>query len=560
MTDPLPSDVEIARSASPLPIVDIASKLDLGSDDLDLYGEDKAKIRLSALERAEKRAPGNLILVSAITPTPAGEGKTTTSIGLTQGLAVLGKSVCCALREPSLGPVFGKKGGATGGGYSQLLPMEEINLHFTGDFHAVAAAHNLLAAAIDNHLYWGDVSGLDPRTVTFRRVLDVNDRSLRDTVIGLGGRTQGVPRETGFDITAASEVMAILALSKNLDDLKERLDHIHIGLTYDKEPMTAGSIGVSGAMALLLREAIQPNLVQTLEGTPALVHAGPFANIAHGCSSLLATRMALGFADYAVTEAGFGFDLGAEKFFDIKCVYGDLCTNLVVLVATCRALKMHGGRSKKELDVPDPAAVEAGLPNLDKHLENITKFNVPEVVCVNRFATDTDDEIKVVLDHCASRDVPVAVADGFTQGGKGMTELAELVVQECATCDPDFKPLYDWNLPVEDKIFTIAHEIYGAEHADYTARARKDLGRIRKFGYDKLPVCIAKTQNSLSDNPRLMGVPKDFVITVREVQIAAGAGFLIPITGDIMRMPGLPRIPAAVDVDVDSEGNVSNLF
>ena len=560
MADSIPTDVEIAAAATPRPIEEIAARLGLGPELLEYYGSDKAKIRLEALGKMKGRAPGRLVLVSAITPTPAGEGKTTTSIGLTQGLEKIGKSVCCALREPSLGPVFGRKGGATGGGYSQLLPMEEINLHFTGDFHAVTAAHNLLAAAIDNHIYWGDVSGLDPRTVTFRRVLDVNDRSLRDTVIGLGGRTQGVPRETGFDITAASEVMAILALSRDLDDLKSRLDRIFIGMTYDREPMTAGSIGVSGAMALLLREAIKPNLVQTLEGSPAIVHSGPFANIAHGCSSILATRMAIAFSDYAVTEAGFGFDLGAEKFFDIKCVYGDLCTNLVVLVATCRALKMHGGVGRKELEAPDPSAVERGLPNLDKHLENIDRFHVPAVVCVNRFAGDTDDEIRIITDHCERLGVPVAVAEGFEKGGEGMVELAELVVENTATCSTDFRPLYDWSWPVEKKILTVASEIYGAEHADYTSRAKKDLEWIQRFGYADLPVCIAKTQKSLSDNPKLLGRPKDFVITVREVQIAAGAGFLIPITGNIMRMPGLPRVPAAVDIDVDSEGRVSNLF
>ncbi|MBN1433270.1 formate--tetrahydrofolate ligase [Candidatus Fermentibacterales bacterium] len=560
MTIEFPSDVDIARGAKLKDIIEIAALLDLGGDDLDVYGSHKAKIRLKALEKADLREPGNLILVSAMTPTPAGEGKTTTSIGLTQGLAALGKSVCCAIRQPSLGPVFGRKGGATGGGYSQLVPMEDINLHFTGDFHAVTAAHNLLAAAIDNHLYWKDVSGLDPRTVTFRRVLDVNDRALRDIVIGLGGRTQGVPRETGFDITAASEVMAILALSKDLDDLKQRLDRIYIGMTYDKEPMTAGSIQVSGAMALLLRDAIKPNLVQTLEGAPALVHTGPFANIAHGCSSLLATRMALAFADYAVTEAGFGFDLGAEKFFDIKCVYGGLCTNLVVLVATCRALKMHGGVGRKELDEANPDAVAAGLPNLDKHLENIRRFGVPAVVCLNRFATDSDEELKVVLDHCDGLGVPAAVGDGFASGGDGMRDLAEMVVDRTSSCKSDFRPLYDWSWPVEKKIFTVASQIYGAEHADYTSTAQKDLEMIRRFGYDKLPVCIAKTQKSLSDNPELLGRPKDFVITVREVEIAAGAGFLIPITGEIMRMPGLPRNPNAVDVDVDSEGNAINLF
>jgi len=556
---PFPPDIEIAQSAKPRPIVEVAAGLGLGPDDLDLYGRDKAKVHNHAL-RGFRGETGKLVLVSAITPTPAGEGKTTVTIGLVQGLAKLGEKAACALREPSLGPIFGVKGGAAGGGYSQVIPMEDINLHFTGDIHAITSAHNLLAAALDNHIFRGDESGLDPRTVAYRRVVDMNDRELRDIVIGLGGRTQGVPRESGFDITAASEVMAILCLAEDFEDLKRRLGSILLGMTYDGRPVLAGEIGVAGAMAMLLKHAIRPNLVQTLEGVPAFIHGGPFANIAHGCNSVLATRMALAFSDFAVTEAGFGFDLGAEKFFDIKCVSGKFCPSLVVLVATCRALKMHGGVKKKDLVEPNPDAVEAGLPNMEKHLENIAKFGLPAVVCVNRFFSDTDEELKVVLDRCRELGVPAAVGEGFARGGDGMRELAELVRQNARDCTSDFKPLYDWNWPVEKKIYTVAHEIYGAEHVDYTSRAKRDLKAIENFGYAGLPVCVAKTQNSLSDNPKLLGRPKDFVVTVREIQVAAGAGFVVPLTGDIMRMPGLPKDPAAVHMDIDLDGNITGLF
>ncbi len=563
MTDggrpPVPEDVEIASRASMRPITEVAGALGLSASELDLYGEHKAKVRLEALEERGS-CRGKLVLVSAITPTRAGEGKTTTTIGLTQGLARLGKQASCAIREPSLGPIFGVKGGAAGGGYSQVVPMEDINLHFTGDMHAITSAHNLLAAAIDNHLHHGDPSRLDPRTVGFRRVMDMNDRSLRDIIIGLGGRTQGVPRESGFDITAASEIMAILSLSTGLTDLKERMDRMFVGLTYDREQVLASEMGVTGAMAMLLRDAIKPNLVQTLEGQPAFVHCGPFANIAHGCNSLLATRMAISFSDWAITEAGFGFDLGAEKFFDIKCQYGKLCPSLVVLVATCRALKLHGGVGRKELDRPDAEALGKGLPNLDKHLENIGKFGLPAVVCVNRFPSDTEEELQVVLDHCRELGVPAAVGDGYARGGEGMTELAGLVTENARDCSGTFRPLYDWDLPVEEKIGIVAREIYGAEHIDFTRLARRDLRTIRRMGYEGLPVCIAKTQKSLSDNPRLLGRPKDFVVTVREIEIAAGAGFLIPITGSIMRMPGLPTTPAAEKMDVDEQGNVTGLF
>jgi formate--tetrahydrofolate ligase len=554
-----PTDIEIAQAAKPSPITEVAAKLGLGPDDLDPYGRDKAKVHNHTLRRF-KGQPGKLILVSAITPTPAGEGKTTVTIGLAQGLTKLGEKAACALREPSLGPIFGVKGGAAGGGYSQVIPMEDINLHFTGDLHAVSSAHNLLAAALDNHIFRGDSSGLDPRTVTYRRVIDMNDRELRDIVIGLGGRTQGVPRESGFDITAASEVMAVLCLAEDFEDLKRRLGNILLGTTYDGRPVLAEEIGVAGAMAMLLKHAIRPNLVQTLEGVPAFIHGGPFANIAHGCNSVLATRMALAFADWGITEAGFGFDLGAEKFFDIKCVSGKFCPSLVVLVATCRALKMHGGVKKKELSRPDPDAVTGGLPNLEKHLENIKKFGLPPVVCVNRFFSDTDEEVQVILDRCRELGVPAAVGEGFAGGGDGMREIAELVRRHARDCRGDFRPLYDWNWPVEKKIFTVAHEIYGAEHVDYTSKAKRDLKTIAEFGYAGLPVCIAKTQNSLSDNPKLLGRPKDFVVTVREIQVAAGAGFVIPLTGDILRMPGLPKIPAATRMDIDLDGNITGLF
>ncbi len=554
-----PSDIEIADSATPLPITDIAEKLGLLPEDLDLYGSDKAKVHLDALENRGKGS-GKLVLVSAITPTAAGAGKTTTTIGLTQGLARLGESVSCAIREPSLGPIFGLKGGAAGGGYSQVIPMEDINLHFTGDMHAITAANNLLAAALDNQLHRGNPMRIDPRTVSFKRVIDMNDRSLRDIIIGLGGRTQGVPRESGFDITAASEIMAILSLADDLDDLKKRMDRIFIGLTYDREEVTARDIGVTGAMAVLLKDAIKPNLVQTLEGVPAFVHCGPFANIAHGCNSILATRMAIAFSDWAITEAGFGFDLGAEKFFDIKCKYGNLSPDLVVLVVTCRALKMHGGVKKKDFEIPDAAAVEAGLPNMEKHIENIGKFGLPAVVCVNKFPHDTEEELEVVIRHCKDLGIPAVVGDGFTGGGKGMEELASVVMENARDGSADFKPLYDWNQSVEDKIETVAREIYGAEYIDFTSLAKKDLRTIKKLGYEKLPVCIAKTQKSLSDNPTLLGRPKDFVVTVREIEISAGAGFLVPITGNIMRMPGLPKVPAATKMDIDDEGNITGLF
>ena len=554
-----PSDIEIAQSVKPKPVGRMASDLGLDPDDLIPYGYHRAKVNIRAIERSG-RPEGQLILVSAITPTPAGEGKTTVSIGLAQGLAKIGKKVALALREPSMGPLFGMKGGATGGGYSQLLPMEEINLMFNGDFPAVSAAHNLLAAALDNAVHYRQVPDLDPRRIIFPRVLDMNDRALRRVVIGLGGSSMGVPRETHYDITAASEVMAILALSKNLDDLRARLSRILVGLTYNEEPITAEALKVAGAMTTILKEAIHPNLVQTLEGVPAFVHCGPFANIAHGSNSILATRMALFHADYAVTEAGFGFDLGAEKFFDITSRAGDFAPEVCVLVATARALKSHGGVKKRHLNDPNPEAVEAGLANLDKHIENIAKFQVPVVVAVNRFSSDTEEELAVITSHCKARGVPVAVADIHAKGGEGGVELAQTVVNTmCEGCQEPLRPLYEPEWEPERKIEVIAKEIYGAEHVDYTAEGRRDLKTVHKLGYDGLSVCMAKTPKSLSDNPTLLGRPEHFVVTVRGVEIAAGAGFIVPLTGDILRMPGLPKRPAYLDIDVGEDGKIRGL-
>ncbi|MCP4606948.1 MAG: formate--tetrahydrofolate ligase [Proteobacteria bacterium] len=555
----LPKDIEIAQAARPKPISEIASKLDISPDDIIPYGDIRAKVHYRAIERS-KRSDGQLILVSAITPTPAGEGKTTVSIGLAQGLAKLNKNVSLALREPSMGPLFGMKGGATGGGYSQLVPMAEINLLFNGDFPAITAAHNLLSAALDNAVHYQHIPGLDPRRIIFPRVMDMNDRALRRLIIGLGGKTMGVPRETHFDITAASEVMAILALANNFDDLRTRLSSILVGLTYDNKPITAESLKVSGAMTTVLKEAIHPNLVQTIEGVPAFVHCGPFANIAHGSNSVLATKMALAYSDYTVTEAGFGFDLGAEKFFDITCRAGHYSPELCVLVVTCRALKMHGGVRKKNLNKPDPDAVQKGLPNMDKHIENISRFQVPVVVAINKFAEDSPEELETILSHCKKLGVRSAVADIHSLGGKGGIEIAEAVVD--ATRDNQqlpLKPLYEYDWSPEKKIETIAKRIYGAEHVDYTSDGKRDLKTVYKLGYDKLAVCMAKTPKSLSDNPTLLGRPKDFIITVRGIEIAAGAGFIVPLTGDIMRMPGLPKRPAYEGIDLLPDGRVVGL-
>ncbi len=554
------NDLEIARSIKLEHIKDIAAKIGLSPDDIDQYGDYKAKIRYKTLLNLPRNPNGKLILVSAITPTPAGEGKTTTVIGLAQALNQLGKKAIATIREPSLGPVFGVKGGAAGGGWSQVLPMEDINLHFTGDFHAVTAANNTLAALLDNYIYYDNELKLDPRRVTWKRVLDVNDRMLRKIVIGLGGSKQGFPREDGFDITPASEIMAILCLSNNMDELKERIGNITVGLTYDGAPVKVSQLGFEGAITALLKDALKPNLVQTTENTPALVHGGPFANIAQGANSIIATKTALALGDYVVTEAGFGFDLGAEKFFDLVCKYGQFCTDAVVLVATVRALKLHGGAKLKEISLPNPKAVEDGLPNLAKHLENIDKFGMKSIVAINRFPTDTQEELDVVAKFVKEQGFDVSIVEYHAKGGAGGLELAQHVIDMVDKDVCHYRSLYDWNSSVEDKIFKVASEIYGAQKVDYTADAKADIKKINKYGFDKLPICIAKTQKSLSDNPDLLGRPKDFLVTVREVLVASGAGFLIPITGEIMRMPGLPKHPSAEVIDVESDGNISGLF
>lgn len=554
------TDIEIASQATLQPITQIAQKLGIDTESIELYGKYKAKLPLNLID-AEKMKGKHLILVSAISPTPAGEGKTTISIGLTEGLNRIGKKTTVVLREPSLGPVFGIKGGATGGGYSQVLPMEDINLHFTGDFNAIEKAHNLLAALIDNNVQSKTSSlGLDPRTVTWKRVMDMNDRSLRHIIVGLGGTSSGVPRETGFDITAASEIMAILCLAESFTDLKERLGNIFIGYTYDKKPLYARDLKANGAMAALLKDAIKPNLVQTMEGNPAIIHGGPFANIAQGTNSILATKMGLSLSDYVVTEAGFGFDLGAEKFFDIKCVKAGLNPSAVVLVATVRALKYHGGVKIENLKEENTEALRKGLENLEKHVENMKKFNICPIVALNKFVTDTDAEIQIIADKCNELGVPMEVAEVWAKGGAGAERLAQLTAKVAEQCVCRLKPLYDWNWSVEKKIETIAKEIYGAAAIDYTSQAKSDLKKIMALGLDKLPVCIAKTQKSLSDNPKLLGRPKDFIVTVRQIEIAAGAGFVIPITGDIMRMPGLPDKPSAENIDINENGHITGLF
>ncbi|MGF1554618.1 formate--tetrahydrofolate ligase [Paucihalobacter sp.] len=554
------TDLQIARKTILKPISQIAEKLGVDTDNIEMYGKYKAKLPLSLINQSQVDK-NHLILVSAISPTPAGEGKTTISIGLNEGLNQLGKNSIVVLREPSLGPVFGIKGGATGGGYAQVLPMEDINLHFTGDFAAIEKAHNLLAAIIDNNIQSKTNSlGLDARTISWKRVIDMNDRALRRIIVGLGGTTSGVPRETGFDITAASEIMAILCLAKDLPDLKKRLGNIFIGYTFTKQPIFAKDLKAQGAMAVLLKDAIKPNLVQTIEGNPAIIHGGPFANIAQGTNSVIATTMAMSLADYTVTEAGFGFDLGAEKFFDIKCQSANLKPKVVVLTATIRALKYHGGASLKELTVPNVEALKNGLPNLEKHLENIKQFKVTPVIAINKFTTDSKAEIEVIKQFAQQKGVKVAVADVWAKGGKGALKLAQCVVDAVSENQSNFTPLYDWAMPVKEKIETIATKIYGAEHVDYTSKAKADLQKIADLNLENLPICIAKTQKSLSDNPLLLGRPKDFIITVREIEIAAGSGFLIPITGDIMRMPGLPAHPASELIDISDDGEISGLF
>ncbi|MGB2087522.1 MAG: formate--tetrahydrofolate ligase [Psychroflexus salarius] len=555
------TDIEIAKSVELKHINTIAEKIGINPDQLEHYGKFKAKLPLDLINET-KTSKSKLILVSAISPTPAGEGKTTISIGLNEGLNKLGKSSIVVLREPSLGPVFGIKGGATGGGKSQVLPMEDINLHFTGDFSAIEKAHNLLAAIIDNNIQSKTNNlNIDARTVKWKRVLDINDRALRQIIVGLGGTTIGVPRETGFDITAASELMAILCLSNNLSDLKERLGRIFIGFTFDKTPIYAKDLKAQGAMATLLKDAIKPNLVQTLEGNPALIHGGPFANIAQGTNTLIATKMGMSLADYTVTEAGFGFDLGGEKFLDIKCQSANLKPEVIVLTATIRALKYHGGETLNNLNIPNPEAVKKGLPNLEKHLENALKFNITPITAINQFTSDTADEIEIIQKFAQAKGIKVALANVWAEGGNGAIELATEVIKTLEnTSSSDFKALYNWDQPVLDKVEVIAKSIYGASSVDYSAKAKADLKRIENLGLSHLPICMAKTQKSLSDDESRRGRPKNFDVTVREIEIAAGAGFLIPITGKMMRMPGLPAHPASENIDIDDQGNISGLF
>lgn len=554
------TDIEIAQGAAIRPIVEVAARLGLREDDLELYGKYKAKIPLSHIDDA-KAARAKLILVTAITPTPAGEGKTTTSIGLAQGLNLIGKRATVVLREPSLGPVFGIKGGAAGGGFSQVIPMEDINLHFTGDLSAVEKAHNLLAAMIDNNLQAGEGNlGLDPRTISWKRVMDMNDRALRDMVIGLGGTSQGVPRETGFDITAASEVMAILCLATGISDLKKRLGNIFVGYTYAGKPVYARDLKAQGAMAVLLKDAIKPNLVQTLEGTPAIIHGGPFANIAQGTNSILATRMGLSMSDYVVTEAGFASELGAEKFFNIKSQIGKLKTNAVVIVATIRALKYHGGVKISELAKENLDALRLGFENLDKHVENMHYYGFRPVVAINRFNTDTDAEIELVKKYCEDHNVRVSVNTAWAEGGKGAVELAKAVLEAAEACSDCFTPLYDLSWTIEKKIETITTLMYGARNVEYTLEAKEQLKKIAELGLENLAVCIAKTQKSLSDDQTRRNRPRDFTVRIRKVELSSGAGFVVPIAGAIMRMPGLPAVPSAEKIDIDDNGLISGLF
>lgn len=554
-----PTDLEIAQSADIRHIREIAEKLNIAEDDLEYYGKYKAKIPLKYIDE-EKIKQSKLILVSAINPTPAGEGKTTVSVGLTDGLNKIGKKAVAVLREPSLGPVFGIKGGAAGGGYAQVIPMTDINLHFTGDFGAIEKANNLLAALIDNNLQNKKFSlGIDPRTIVWKRVMDMNDRALRKIVIGLGGSTNGVPREDGFNITPASEVMAILCMSKDFEDLKQRLGNIFVGYTYDKKPVFARDLKAEGAMAILLKDAIKPNLVQTLEGNPAILHGGPFANIAQGTNTIIATKTGLSLGDYVVTEGGFGADLGAEKFLHIKCHYAGFKPAAMVIVATVRALRYHGGAKKGEFENPNFEAVKKGIDNLKKHLENYIKLHLKPVVAINHFATDSNEEIEFIKSECEKLGVKAILADEFTMGGEGMKELAAEVVNAAENYGNDFQPLYDVNDKVENKIEKIAQEIYGADGVVFSAKAKSDLKVIYDLGLDKIPVCMAKTQKSLSDDERKIGRPKDFKVTVREFEFAAGAGFVIPILGDMMRMPGLPNIPASEGMDIDKDGNITGL-
>lgn len=554
------SDIEIAQKAKCLPIKEIAKSLSIEEDDLELYGKYKAKLPLSLVDKYSDRPNGKLILVTAINPTPAGEGKTTVTVGLGEAMSKIGKNAVIALREPSMGPVFGIKGGAAGGGYAQVIPMEDINLHFTGDMHAITAANNLLCAIIDNHIQQGNELSIDPRRILFKRCLDMNDRALRNVIVGLGGKLNGVPREDGFMITVASEVMAILCLASDIDDLKLRLGRILVAYTYDGKPIYAKDLQVVGAMAALLKDAIKPNLVQTLENTPALMHGGPFANIAHGCNSVTATKLGLKLADYCITEAGFGADLGAEKFLDIKCRYAGLKPSCIVIVATIRALKYNGGVAKSDLKYENVSALEKGIVNLQTHIENMKKYGVPVVVAINRFMTDTDEEIKFIEDFCEKQDVLVSLTEVFANGGDGGVDLAKKVVKTIEEKPSDFKPLYDAELPIKEKLDIIAREIYRADGVVYTKSAEKAIAEIEALGKDKLPVCVAKTQYSLSDDQTKLGKPENFTITVRDVRLSAGAGFIVALTGDIMTMPGLSKQPAAYSIDVDTDGNIKGLF
>lgn len=554
------TDIEIAREAKIQHISQIAEKLGIATNDIDLYGKYKAKIPLHFIDE-EKIKKAKLVLVTAITPTPAGEGKTTTSISLAMGLNKLEKKTTVVLREPSLGPVFGVKGGAAGGGYAQVIPMEDINLHFTGDISAVEKANNLLAALIDNNIQDKKRNlNIDPRTIAWKRVMDMNDRSLRDIIIGLGGTANGVPRQNGFNITAASEVMAILCMAKDQKDLKQRLGSIFVGFTYDKKPIFARDLNAQGAMAVLLKDAILPNLVQTLENTPAIIHGGPFANIAQGTNSIIATKMGMSLSDIVVTEAGFASELGAEKFFDIKCKNANLKPNAVVIVATIRALKHHGGAKNEQYSEPNTNLVIAGLPNLEKHIENMKLFGFNPIVALNKFASDTEEEIMEVEKICKKHKVKMAINDGFTNGGDGAINMSQIVLNEIEQNNPEFQPLYDYSWSVEQKISTIATKLYGAKNVEFSAEAKKSLKIVNELGLDKIAVCMAKTQNSLSDNPDLRGRPEGFTLNIREIEISSGAGFIVPITGNIMRMPGLPSIPAAENIDIDTNGDITGLF
>jgi len=554
------SDIQIAQQTPCLPITEIAKKLNIDADDLEMYGKYKAKLPLSLNKKYADRENGKLILVTAINPTPAGEGKTTITVGLGQAMNKIGKNACIALREPSMGPVFGVKGGAADGGYSQVIPMEDINLHFTGDMHAITAANNLLCAIIDNHMQQGNDLRIDQRRILFKRCLDMNDRALRNVIVGLGGKVNGVPREDGFMITVASEIMAILCLATDIEDLKTRLGNILVAYTLDNQPVYARDLNAVGSMAALLKDAIKPNLVQTLENTPAIMHGGPFANIAHGCNSVTATKLALKLADYCITEAGFGADLGAEKFLDIKCRYAGLKPECIVVVATIRALKYNGGVARADLQEENVEALKKGIVNLKTHIENMRKYNVPVVVAINKFHTDTDAEIAYIKEFCEEMKVPVSLAEVFAKGGEGGMDLAEKV---CAVIDEgkaDFAPLYDEKLSIKEKLNTIAKEIYRADGVIFSAAAEKAIKDIEALGQDKLPVCVAKTQYSLSDDPTKLGKPENFTMTVREVKLSAGAGFIVALTGDIMTMPGLPKVPAAYKIDVDSDGKIDGLF